>query len=195
MDYESQPRKQNKTSSENKSESEATVGWRRNTDLAARRLRVYSSWPPTVFSNWISPFLVIKCVLVAHSHTTLCDPWTIARQAPLSTGFSGQEYWRGLPFPSPGDLPDPGMEPPCPTLHVDSRPSKPEPGQITKPLRALVSLSFKWSFQRTYPQGLWWGFDELNTQKVLRTVPVSGFEEAVSKCYLIFLKLRYCRLF
>ena len=38
-------------------------------------------------------------------------PWTVALQAPLSMGFSRQEYWRGLPFPSPGDLPDPGMEP------------------------------------------------------------------------------------
>ena len=37
-------------------------------------------------------------------------PWTVARQAPLSMGFSRQEYWSGLPFPSPGDLPDPGME-------------------------------------------------------------------------------------
>ena len=38
-------------------------------------------------------------------------PWTVAYQAPLSMGFSRQEYWSGLPFPSPGDLPDPGIEP------------------------------------------------------------------------------------
>ena len=38
-------------------------------------------------------------------------PWTVAHQAPLSMGFSRQEYWSGLPFPSPGDLPDPGVEP------------------------------------------------------------------------------------
>ena len=42
---------------------------------------------------------------------TLAIPWTVACQAPLSMGFSRQEYWSGLPFPSPGDLPDPGMEP------------------------------------------------------------------------------------
>ena len=36
--------------------------------------------------------------------------WTVAHQAPLSTGFSRQEYWQGLPFPSPGDLPNPGLE-------------------------------------------------------------------------------------
>ena len=43
--------------------------------------------------------------------STLCDPWSVSHQAPLSTGFSRQEYWSGLPFPPPGDLPDPGIEP------------------------------------------------------------------------------------
>ena len=38
-------------------------------------------------------------------------PWTVARQAPLSMGFSWQEYWSGLPFPSPGGFPDPGIKP------------------------------------------------------------------------------------
>ena len=43
-------------------------------------------------------------------------PWTVAHQAPLSMGFSRQEYWSGLPFPSSGDLLDPGMEPTSPAL-------------------------------------------------------------------------------
>ena len=43
-------------------------------------------------------------------------PWTAAYQAPLSMQFSRQEYWSGLPFPSPGDLPDPGIEPGSPAL-------------------------------------------------------------------------------
>ena len=42
---------------------------------------------------------------------SLASPWTVAHQAPLSMGFSRQESWRGLPFPSPGDLLDPGIEP------------------------------------------------------------------------------------
>ena len=46
--------------------------------------------------------------------------WTIARQAPLSMGFSRQEYWSGLPSPSPGALPDPRIEPESPALQVDS---------------------------------------------------------------------------
>ena len=49
--------------------------------------------------------------LVAKSCLTLATPRTVACQAPLSVGFSRQGYWSGLPFPSPGDLPDPGIEP------------------------------------------------------------------------------------
>ena len=47
-------------------------------------------------------------------------PWTAAHQAPPSIGFSRQEYWSGLPFPSPGDLPDPGIEPRSPALQADA---------------------------------------------------------------------------
>ena len=52
-------------------------------------------------------------------------PWTVARQAPLSMGSSRQEYWSGLPFPSPGDLPSAGIEPESPALQADSLPSEP----------------------------------------------------------------------
>ena len=49
------------------------------------------------------------CVLSCFSHVQLfANPWTVAHQAPLSMGFSRQEYWSELPFPSPGDLPNPG---------------------------------------------------------------------------------------
>ena len=47
-------------------------------------------------------------------------PWTVAYQAPQSTEFSGQDYWSGLPFPSPGDLPNPGIKPKSPALQADS---------------------------------------------------------------------------
>ena len=49
-------------------------------------------------------------------------PWTVAYETPLSIGFSRQEYWSGLPFLSPGDLPDPGIEPGSPVLQADSLP-------------------------------------------------------------------------
>ena len=55
-------------------------------------------------------------------------PWTVAYQAPLSMGLSRQGYWVGLPFPPPGDLPDPGIEPGSPALQADALPSKP-PGK------------------------------------------------------------------
>ena len=55
-------------------------------------------------------------------------PWTVAYQAPPSMGFSRQEYWSGVPFPSPGDLPNLGIEPGSPALQADALPSKP-PGK------------------------------------------------------------------
>ena len=58
---------------------------------------------------------------MSDSWTTL---WTVARQAPPSLGFSRQEYWSGLPFLPPGDLPDPGIEPGSPALQADSLPSE-----------------------------------------------------------------------
>ena len=52
-------------------------------------------------------------------------PWTVAHQAPLSMGFPRQEYWSGLSFPSPGDLPDSGIKPCCPAFQADSLLSEP----------------------------------------------------------------------
>ena len=68
---------------------------------------------------------------VAQSCPTLCDPMdcTVAYQASPSMGFSRQEYWSGLPFPSPGDLPDSGIEPRSPTLEADALTSEP-PGKM-----------------------------------------------------------------
>ena len=62
--------------------------------------------------------------LVSKSGPTLVTPWTVACQAPLSMGFSRQEYWSGLPFPSPGDLLDPRIEPGFPALQADSLPTE-----------------------------------------------------------------------
>ena len=58
-------------------------------------------------------------VLAAKSWLTLATPWTVACQAPLPMGFSRQEYWSGLPFSSPGDLPHPGIELGSPALQAD----------------------------------------------------------------------------
>ena len=52
-------------------------------------------------------------------------PWTVVYKAPLSMEYSMQEYWSGLPFPSAGDLPDPGIKPGSPILQADTLPSEP----------------------------------------------------------------------
>ena len=62
--------------------------------------------------------------LVSKSCPTLATPWIVALQAPLSMAFSRHEYWSGLPFPSPGDLPTPGIEPRSPALQADSSPTE-----------------------------------------------------------------------
>ena len=59
---------------------------------------------------------VICCCIVTKSCLILCDPWTITHQDPVSMGFPRQAYWNGLPFPSPGDLPNPRAETASPAL-------------------------------------------------------------------------------
>ena len=66
--------------------------------------------------------------LVIKSCPTLLTPWTVAHQAPLSVGFPSQEYWSVLPFLSPGDFLDPGIEPGSPALQADFLWTKP-PGK------------------------------------------------------------------
>ena len=65
---------------------------------------------------------VYACAVAVSRVQLSVIPWSIAQQAPLSMGFSRQEYWSGLPFPSPGDLPDPGMESGSPSWQVASLP-------------------------------------------------------------------------
>ena len=64
-------------------------------------------------------------------------PWTVVYQAPLSMEFSRQKYWSGLPFPSPEDLPDPGIKPRSPTLQADALPSEP-PGNFFSDWRTTI---------------------------------------------------------
>ena len=80
---------------------------------------VHTLAKPTPISRWDPK---VKSL----SHVWLfVTPWTVAHQAPLSMEFSRQEYWSGLPFPSPGDLPNPGIKPGSPALQGDALPSEP----------------------------------------------------------------------
>ena len=78
---------------------------------------------------------VCVCVLVAQSCPTLCDPMDYSPPGSSSMEFSRQEYWDGLPFPSPRDLPDPGIEPRSPALQADALPSE----LLGKPFNVVIS--------------------------------------------------------
>ena len=75
-------------------------------------------------NSWLS-LVGLSGALVTKSCLILATPWTVAQQAPLSMGFSRQEYWSGLPFPSPEDLPNLGIKPKSPALQADSLPAEP----------------------------------------------------------------------
>ena len=96
-----------------------------------RRSQGKSVWSGKHGSSWsiFSPAVGWEAVvgsIHSLSHVQLfVTPWTVADQAPLSMGFSRQEYWSGLSFPSPGDLPNPGIEPRSPTLLADALLSEP----------------------------------------------------------------------
>ena len=80
-------------------------------------------------NSYFAKYLVRRGVVKLLSRDRLfATPWTVAYKAPPSMGFSRQQYWSGLPFPSPGDLPDSGIEPGSPALQADALPSKP-PGK------------------------------------------------------------------
>ena len=93
-------------------------GMATHSSTLAWRIPWTEPWWATVYgvTEWLSRVLLFA------------TPWTVAYQAPRSMGFSRQEYWSGLPFPSSGDLPNPGMEPGSPALQTDALPSEP-PGK------------------------------------------------------------------
>ena len=92
-----------------------------------------SGWPTEhMFSSSKVLFCERKVKVKSLSRVGLfATPWTVVHQAPPSMGFSRQEYWSGLPFPSPGDLPDPGIEPRSPALQADALTSEP-PGKMKR---------------------------------------------------------------
>ena len=78
------------------------------------------------------------CECVSHCCVRLfVTPWIVVCQSPLSMEFSRQEYWSGLPFPSPGDLPDSGIKPRTPELQTDSLPSEPNGSPICSQFFAI----------------------------------------------------------
>ena len=86
-----------------------------------------------IWKDGNQPYNNIKIIIIEVKSLSrvrlFATPWTVAYQASQFMGFSRQEYWSGLPFPSPGDLPDPGIEPRSLALQADALPSEP-PGKL-----------------------------------------------------------------
>ena len=97
------------------------------------------------------------CCLVAKSCLMLATLWMVAYQAPLSMGFSKEGYWSGLLFPSPGDLPNPGIEPRSAALQADSLPYKPLGKAQVRSDRV--------------PEKLWTEVHDIEQEAVIKTIP------------------------
>ena len=96
----------------------------------------YSSFSDLFHSAQCPPCSSKKMKSLSHIQLFVM-PWTVVYQVPLSMGFSRQAYWSGLPFPSPGDLSNPGIEPRSPALQADSLPSE-SPG---KPMSSVGQIN------------------------------------------------------
>ena len=107
----------------NKTKFLKIIQWQNDSNIFTNKNSVHN-----IVYRLLSPRLFLL------SHEVVSDssvaPWTAACQAPLSMGFSRQEYWSRLPFPSPGDLPDPGIEPTSPAVQGDSLPLSHEGGWV-----------------------------------------------------------------
>ena len=106
-------------------------GWKRMEEKNRNK------WQEQQIETMIKMVVVNPSCEVAQSCPTLCDPMDCSPPAPPSMEFSRQEYWSGLPFPSPGDLPNPGIEAGSPALQAVALPSEP-PGNPTK---AIIPLN------------------------------------------------------
>ena len=102
--------------------------------------------------NRISLFCILKVKVKSLIRVRLfATPWTLAYQASLSMGFFRQKYWSGLPFPSPGNLPNPGIEPGSPALEADTLTSEPPGKPSLIPLdNSSYLLSTLFNINRTY---------------------------------------------
>ena len=142
------------------------------------------------------------CVLSHFSCVWLCDPMDyIAWQAPLSMGSSRQEYWSGLPFPSPVDLPNPGVEPGSPALQEDSLPNEIwgaiiyVSGSLYTPKSLTVDHSKLWKILKEMgipdhltclPRNLYAG-QEATVRTGRGTTDCSNWERSMSRLYIVTL--------
>ena len=124
------------------------------------------------------------------SHVGLFEtPWTISHQAPLSMGFSRQEYWSELPFPSPGNLPYPGIKPTSPALQVDSLLLNHVWSLLLSVTRGKVLPFNKGSFP---PKGRVWMFSQEKSTHPLQSTHLSSISIYLSsRTYPSFKKVKF----
>ena len=118
-------------------------------------------------------------------------PWTVAHQAPPSMEFSRWEYWSGLPFPSPGDLPNPGIKPQSPTLQADALPSEPPGNPLESESHSVLLVSL-------WPSGLHspWNSPgqnaDVDSHSLLQGIfPTQGSNPGLQHCRLILYQLSH----
>ena len=132
---------------------------------------VSSPWPIPVpalpIPSAVGVCTILHCQLVKVKVTSLScvllfsTLWTVAYQDPLSMGFSRQEYWCGLPLPSPGDLPDPGIEPGSLTLQADTLPSESPGKPLFQLIFSLALFSAYFQFSCPFLPKKWYSFPTL----------------------------------
>ena len=103
------------------------VGWMDGTSTCDTN-RIQNKFEFTLVYSSVFLFAVVAIIQLLSRVPLFETPWTVGHMAPLSMGFSRQEYWSGLPCPPPGDFPNQGIEPRFPALRADSLPSEP-PGK------------------------------------------------------------------
>ena len=118
------------------------------------------TYPPIWCTKKYSPLYYIcpkpiEVKLLSHVRI-FATPWTVVYQAPPSMGFSRQGYWSGLPFPSPEDLPDPGMKPRSPALQAETLPSEP-PGKYSSLHHIYSEGRYNQEFWMSMPKSLGYG--------------------------------------
>ena len=130
-------------------------------------------------------WFLLWCGLYVISRVWLfVTPWTVAHQAPLSMGFSRQEYWSGLPFSSPGDLPNPGIEPGSPACQADSLPSEPSGKSIYFITQCRGEVKDKEKTKWNFQSGYLLSYRESFTQLFIRKTGRKEDEKTISEICL-----------
>ena len=152
--------------------------------------------PQTTTGDVSGGRLRVACVSSLSRIQLSVTPWTVAYEAPLSMGFSRQEYWSGVSFPSPGDLPNPGIEHSSPQVQADSLPTEP-PGTATNCHTSLddTQAPWHWWFQDKDEASLAQPYLSMGSLNLHAPIFLSSLENnptAAPTSSLVLLQRGYC---